>query len=83
MDNTYFFDDSMDDELEKLIAWIDDRDAAAEEWLNEQVAERFNLRQITAGPKARCTAGRHSYFNRRHQSSALGIRAVSRRLGCH
>ncbi len=34
----------MDDELEKLIAWIDDRDAAAEEWLNEQVAERFNLR---------------------------------------
>ena len=34
----------MDYELDKLIAWIDDRDADAEQWLNEQAAERFNLR---------------------------------------
>ena len=35
---------SMDHELDKVIAWIDDRDADAEQWLNEQAAERFNLR---------------------------------------
>ena len=34
----------MDHELDKVIAWIDDRDADAEQWLNEQAAERFNLR---------------------------------------
>ena len=34
----------MDYELDKVIAWIDDRDADAEQWLNEQAAERFNLR---------------------------------------
>ena len=34
----------MDHELDKIIAWIDDRDADAEQWLNEQAAERFNLR---------------------------------------
>jgi hypothetical protein len=34
----------MDHELDKVIAWIDDRDAEAEHWLNEQAAERFNLR---------------------------------------
>ena len=38
----------MDDELEKVIAWIDDRDAEAEEWLNELAAERFNLRPESA-----------------------------------
>ena len=31
-------------ELDKLIAWIDDRDADAEQGLNELSAERFNLR---------------------------------------
>lgn len=35
----------MDDELDKLIAWIDDRDTEAEQWLNEQAADRFNLPQ--------------------------------------
>ena len=35
---------TLDDDLEKVIAWIDDRDAEAEEWLNELAAERFNLR---------------------------------------
>ena len=44
----------MDVELAKVIAWIDDRDAEAEEWLNEQAAERFNLR-----PDSETTA----YFN--------------------
>ncbi|AII44984.1 MAG: hypothetical protein ISP81_10160 [Synechococcus sp. BS301-5m-G54] len=34
----------MDHELDKVIAWIDDRDAEAEQWLNEQAAERFNLK---------------------------------------
>ena len=34
----------MDHELDKVIAWIDDRDAEAEQWLNEQAAERFNTR---------------------------------------
>ena len=33
----------MDHELDKVIAWIDDRDADAGHWLNEQAAERFNL----------------------------------------
>ena len=27
-----------------MIAWIDDRDAYFEQWLNKQAAERFNLR---------------------------------------
>ena len=35
---------AMDHELDKVIAWIDERDADAEQWLNEQAAERFNLR---------------------------------------
>ena len=26
-----------------MIAWIDSRDADAEQWFNEQAAERFNL----------------------------------------
>tara|TARA_B100000085_G_scaffold274483_1_gene291187 strand:+ start:462 stop:626 length:165 start_codon:yes stop_codon:yes gene_type:complete len=34
----------MDHELDKVFAWIDDRDAEAEQWLNEQAAERFNLK---------------------------------------
>ena len=34
----------MDHDFDKLIAWIDHRDAEAEQWLNEQAAERFNLR---------------------------------------
>ena len=34
----------VDDDLEKVIAWIDERDPEAEEWLNELAAERFNLR---------------------------------------
>ena len=34
----------MDHELDKIIAWIDDRDADAAQWPNEQAAERFNLR---------------------------------------
>ena len=34
----------MDHELDKVIAWIDERDADAEQWLNEQAAARFNLR---------------------------------------
>ena len=33
----------MDDKLDKVIAWIDSRDADAEQWFNEQAAERFNL----------------------------------------
>ena len=40
---THLFE-TLDDDLEKVIAWIDDRDAEAEEWLNELAAERFNLR---------------------------------------
>ena len=34
----------MEDEIDKVIGWIDDHDADAEQWLNEQAAERFNLR---------------------------------------
>ena len=34
----------MDHELDKVIAWIDDRDADAEQWLNERAAECFNQR---------------------------------------
>ena len=34
----------MDHKLDKVIAWIDDRDADAEQWLNERAAERFNQR---------------------------------------
>ena len=34
----------MDHELDKVIAWIDERDADTEQWLNDQAAERFNLR---------------------------------------
>ena len=34
----------MDHELDKVIAWIDNRDADAEQWLNERAAERFNQR---------------------------------------
>ena len=41
----------MDHELDKVFAWIDDRDAEAEQWLNEQAAERFNLK-----PKAEMAA---------------------------
>ena len=36
-----------DHELDKVIAWIDDRDADAELWLNEHSAERFNLRSVS------------------------------------
>lgn len=31
-------------EFDKLITWIDDMVADAEQWLNEQAAERFKLR---------------------------------------
>ena len=34
---------SMDNELDKVLAWIDERDAHAEQWLNDRAAERFNL----------------------------------------
>tara|TARA_B100000085_G_C18263221_1_gene398892 strand:+ start:281 stop:445 length:165 start_codon:yes stop_codon:yes gene_type:complete len=34
----------MDHELDKVIAWIDERDAEAEQWLNEKAAARFNLK---------------------------------------
>ena len=34
----------MDHELDKVIAWIDNRDEEAEQWLNERAAERFNLK---------------------------------------
>ena len=40
----------MDPNFEKLIAWIDDRDVEAEEWLNDRAAERFNL--VAATDKA-------------------------------
>lgn len=33
----------MDNELDKVLAWIDERDAHAEQWLNDRAAERFNL----------------------------------------
>ena len=34
----------MDHELDKVIAWVDNRDADAEQWLNERAVERFNQR---------------------------------------
>ena len=37
----------MDHELDKVIIWIDDRDADTEQWLNKQAAERFSLRAVS------------------------------------